>query len=152
MNVPRSISPAQNQPPRTRRLPKWLVIGLSVFGSFIVLIAIFAKTPETPGPASNVPAPAGSTVSASPTFSSPHPVVEVPSVESYQPPTSTVALPDYQPPAPAAPEKPAKAPAAGGTSYPNCAAVRAAGAAPLHIGEPGYSRKLDRDGDGIACE
>ncbi|XID96273.1 excalibur calcium-binding domain-containing protein [Paenibacillaceae bacterium WGS1546] len=36
--------------------------------------------------------------------------------------------------------------------YPNCAAVREAGKAPLHAGEPGYSKKLDRDGDGIACE
>lgn len=36
--------------------------------------------------------------------------------------------------------------------YPNCAAVRAAGAAPVRAGEPGYSRRLDRDGDGIACE
>ncbi|RYQ12045.1 calcium-binding protein [Bifidobacterium pseudolongum subsp. globosum] len=36
--------------------------------------------------------------------------------------------------------------------YKNCAAVRAAGKAPLHQGEPGYSSKLDRDGDGIACE
>jgi hypothetical protein len=26
------------------------------------------------------------------------------------------------------------------------------GAAPIHRGEPGYSSKLDRDGDGIACE
>jgi len=39
-----------------------------------------------------------------------------------------------------------------GVSYPNCAAVKAAGAAPLHRGQPGYSAKLDRDGDGIACE
>ena len=36
--------------------------------------------------------------------------------------------------------------------YENCTAVRAAGAAPLHTGDPGYSRKLDRDGDGVACE
>lgn len=36
--------------------------------------------------------------------------------------------------------------------YPNCAAARAAGAAPIRAGEPGYSRKLDRDGDGVACE
>ena len=36
--------------------------------------------------------------------------------------------------------------------YENCDAVRAAGAAPLHAGDPGYSRKLDRDGDGVACE
>jgi len=36
--------------------------------------------------------------------------------------------------------------------YANCTAVRAAGAAPIMRGEPGYSSKLDRDGDGIACE
>jgi hypothetical protein len=36
--------------------------------------------------------------------------------------------------------------------YANCTAVRAAGAAPIHRGEPGYSKKLDRDGDGVACE
>ncbi|WP_318152636.1 excalibur calcium-binding domain-containing protein [Paenibacillus terricola] len=36
--------------------------------------------------------------------------------------------------------------------YKNCTEVRAAGAAPLHKADPGYSRKLDRDGDGVACE
>jgi hypothetical protein len=36
--------------------------------------------------------------------------------------------------------------------YANCAAVRAAGAAPIYRGDPGYSRKLDRDGDGVGCE
>ena len=36
--------------------------------------------------------------------------------------------------------------------YANCAAVKAAGKAPLRKGDPGYSTKLDRDGDGIACE
>ncbi|MHC9294226.1 excalibur calcium-binding domain-containing protein [Mycobacterium sp. LTG2003] len=42
------------------------------------------------------------------------------------------------------------APTAG--AYPNCAAARAAGAAPVYAGQPGYSSKLDRDGDGVACE
>lgn len=36
--------------------------------------------------------------------------------------------------------------------YPNCAAARQAGAAPIRRGQPGYGRHLDRDGDGIACE
>jgi len=36
--------------------------------------------------------------------------------------------------------------------YNNCAEVKAAGKAPLRKGDPGYSEKLDRDGDGIACE
>ena len=37
-------------------------------------------------------------------------------------------------------------------SYRNCSEARAAGAAPLHRGDPGYSPRLDRDGDGLACE
>ncbi|HKY18472.1 MAG TPA: excalibur calcium-binding domain-containing protein [Rhizomicrobium sp.] len=36
--------------------------------------------------------------------------------------------------------------------YPNCAAARAVGAAPIPIGEPGYRPPLDADHDGIACE
>jgi hypothetical protein len=36
--------------------------------------------------------------------------------------------------------------------YANCAAARAAGAAPVMRGAPGYSRKLDRDNDGVGCE
>ncbi|WP_454175597.1 excalibur calcium-binding domain-containing protein [Gordonia sputi] len=41
---------------------------------------------------------------------------------------------------------------AGSAYYANCSAARAAGAAPLYSGQPGYSSKLDRDGDGVACE
>ena len=44
------------------------------------------------------------------------------------------------------------APAGSRVYYPNCAAARAAGAAPIRAGEPGYARRLDRDGDGVACE
>lgn len=36
--------------------------------------------------------------------------------------------------------------------YANCDAVRAAGKAPLHRGDPGYRSGLDRDSDGLACE
>ncbi|RZT12023.1 excalibur calcium-binding domain-containing protein [Kribbella sp. VKM Ac-2569] len=36
--------------------------------------------------------------------------------------------------------------------YQSCAEVRAAGKAPLHRGDPGYSTALDRNGDGVACE
>jgi hypothetical protein len=56
-------------------------------------------------------------------------------------------------PAPAPAPQPAPAPApAPSVYYANCAAARAAGAAPVHRGDPGYSSKLDRDGDGIGCE
>jgi hypothetical protein len=40
----------------------------------------------------------------------------------------------------------------GDVYYRNCGAARAAGAAPLVFGMPGYRSDLDRDGDGIACE
>jgi hypothetical protein len=36
--------------------------------------------------------------------------------------------------------------------YGGCNEVRAAGKAPLRVGEPGYRAEMDGDGDGIACE
>lgn len=36
--------------------------------------------------------------------------------------------------------------------YKNCGEARAAGAAPIERGEPGYRPELDRNNDGIACE
>ena len=73
-------------------------------------------------------------------------VVEPAAVEGYSEPQVNVPQQFAAIPEPA----PAVAPAQ--TYYANCAAVRAAGAAPLYAGSPGYSSKLDRDGDGIACE
>ena len=63
--------------------------------------------------------------------------------------------PIREPVAPAGPKPVAPQPAApneGAGSFANCAAARAANAAPLYAGSPGYSPKLDRDGDGVACE
>lgn len=58
--------------------------------------------------------------------------------------------PAGEPTAPAPPSAEPEAPAA---TYPNCAAAREAGAAPLHRDtSPGYSGRLDGDGDGVACE
>lgn len=36
--------------------------------------------------------------------------------------------------------------------YARCSDAWAAGAAPIHRGQPGYRPELDRDGDGVACE
>lgn len=62
--------------------------------------------------------------------------------------------PTQEVPAPQPTQEPAPQPAQQDANvyYKNCAAVRAAGKAPLYQGQPGYSSKLDRDGDGIACE
>jgi excalibur calcium-binding domain-containing protein len=40
----------------------------------------------------------------------------------------------------------------GSAHFGNCSEARAAGAAPVHRGDPGYSRHLDRDGDGVGCD
>ena len=37
-------------------------------------------------------------------------------------------------------------------AYRNCTEARAAGAAPVRRGDPGYGPHLDRDNDGIGCE
>ncbi|OYD66524.1 GmrSD restriction endonuclease domain-containing protein [Rhodococcus sp. OK302] len=44
------------------------------------------------------------------------------------------------------------APAPVSAPFKNCAAAKAAGAAPVRIGDPGYGPHLDGDGDGVACE
>ncbi|CAM3930631.1 excalibur calcium-binding domain-containing protein [Corynebacterium frankenforstense] len=56
--------------------------------------------------------------------------------------------PAYEPPAPAY-EAPAPA-AVGG--FANCSEARAAGYSNILAGSPQYASKLDRDGDGVACE
>ena len=66
-------------------------------------------------------------------------------------PVAVAPAPAAVAPAPApAPAAPAPAPAA--VYYANCAAARAAGAAPLYAGQAGYRPALDRDSDGVACE
>ncbi|PVU84064.1 hypothetical protein DDP54_06685 [Cellulomonas sp. WB94] len=78
----------------------------------------------------------------------PVPVVPAPVAE----PTPAAPAPAAEP-APAAPA-PVAAPVAPPADdyYKNCTEARAAGAAPLHVGDPGYRSAMDRDGDGIACE
>ena len=69
-------------------------------------------------------------------------------VRDPEPEPVIVPEPEY-PPAPA--PEPETAPAQN-VYYPNCKAAKAAGAAPLYQGEPGYRAGLDRDQDGVACE
>jgi Excalibur calcium-binding domain/Protein of unknown function (DUF1524) len=66
-------------------------------------------------------------------------------------PSTAKASPPSDPSAGRPPPEPSAAVPAS-VIYANCDAVRRAGAAPLRAGEPGYSRTLDRDGDGVACE
>jgi hypothetical protein len=60
--------------------------------------------------------------------------------------------PDAVVPAGQQPAAPRPAPAPAAVTYANCTAVRAAGAAPIRQGQPGFSSKFDGDGDGVGCE
>ena len=58
---------------------------------------------------------------------------------------------------PAQPEAPAQEPQSepeeqADAYYANCTEAKAAGAAPMYRGSPGYRADLDRDDDGIACD
>ncbi len=57
--------------------------------------------------------------------------------------------PHAQPPQQNFRATPAAAPA---RAFANCAEARAAGAAPVRRGDPGYGPHLDRDNDGVGCE
>lgn len=75
----------------------------------------------------------------------PSPVAEMPSAPDFEAESdNNVNAPQRFVAAPAEPERDAY--------YANCSAARAAGAAPVYADEPGYSRRLDRDGDGVGCE
>ena len=78
--------------------------------------------------------------------SAPAPTAEPEAASTSSPSTSTSTATSVTAPA---------APVAAGPAdvyYPSCAAVRAAGKAPLHRGDPGYRAGLDGDSDGSACD
>lgn len=126
--------------------------GIQLLICFIIAIVIIPKTEDQ-------------ALSAAAPSPSPAPAATAKSVATEEPGVSrnTVAsIPTQKPVAtnkpvtttkPKATNKPAatKAPVQE-VYYKNCDAVRAAGADPIHAGEPGYSRKLDHDGDGVGCE
>lgn len=113
----------------------------TVTSSATQTITVTASTTTTTAPSSTTTTAATTTTTTAPP---PNPVVTetntrtpVPTAAAPRTPTTTVA-----------PE----APSGGSTSYPNCTAAKAAGAAPIYKGQPGYRSGLDRDGDGIACD
>lgn len=109
-------------------------------------------TTKSPSPTTKSPSPTPTTTSPTPT-PTPEPTSEAPA------PAPEPAQPGHQEqapaPAPAVVHQEQRAPAPAPEPevfYKNCAAARAAGAAPIYRGQPGYRSKLDADGDGIACD
>ncbi|MFI6871322.1 excalibur calcium-binding domain-containing protein [Nocardia sp. NPDC050406] len=82
------------------------------------------------------PQPRGLATTLTPPTADPVTTASAPTATTLTPPTTA----------------PIAAPAQSSVYYANCTAARAAGAAPLHRGDPGYRPPLDRDNDGIACE
>lgn len=134
----------------------WVVGGL-VGGLLLVGGCSSSVEPAAPKVAVTTPAattPAATTAKATTT-------TKAPTTTTTVAPTTTTVAPIAPPPATAeqiiapepvvAPPKPA-AREAPSVSFSSCAAARAAGVAPLYSGDPGYSTKLDRDRDGVACE
>ncbi|MGJ0184045.1 excalibur calcium-binding domain-containing protein [Corynebacterium glyciniphilum] len=74
------------------------------------------------------------------------PVAATPNGPEYAEPEEVDAVPQraYTPPEPAD--------TGASAYYANCTAARAAGAAPVYRGQPGYASHLDRDNDGVGCE
>jgi hypothetical protein len=173
---PGGRGPGGRGPGRARRSRRPLWVGAGVLAALVVIGStmsnhsgevptVSAAAPSTtrsaPTP-TTVPAPAAPTTVPAPTV-----VEEVEQVD--------VAVPDVDAPE-VAPQAAARVPetrrtqerapepepeperqvveepeAATEVYYANCAAVRAAGAAPIRVGEPGYRRGLDSDGDGQGC-
>ncbi|MEU2068635.1 excalibur calcium-binding domain-containing protein [Streptomyces anulatus] len=82
---------------------------------------------------------------------------EVPAATAVVRITVTAPAPEPTPPANPTPAGDGSKPAPKATDpapayYENCDAARAAGAAPVEEGDPGYAPHLDRDGDGVGCE
>lgn len=79
----------------------------------------------------------------------PEPTVE-PEPEPDPTPEPTETTPSETPTETEVAEETETAPEA--VSYANCTEVREAGASPIKRGDPGWSDKFDRDGDGVGCE
>ena len=142
--------------PRSARLATTalvVLIGLTVVGAAVGDDRTEARTtgPATTTATTVRPRPFRSEVTAPPTTAAPTTTTAAPTTT-----TPTTVAPTTAAPAPtttwAPPPSPSEAPAAPAGGYANCAAARAAGAAPVHIGEPGYAPRLDGDGDGVGCE
>lgn len=136
------------------------IIAFLLFGSCGVILAAGQDAPTevtvTPTTTITPTKTVTPTVSVTATVTAATPTTTAAAKTKTVTPTVTVEPPPPapEPPKPTVPPEPAPGPTSdeGAAFYQNCDAVRAAGAAPILRGEPGYSSKLDRDGDGIGCE
>lgn len=120
------------------------VVKRTIVGVGMALVLTACGGAEVDGPRNAPSKPVRTTSTASP---SPLPTKASPTAK----PTAPRVAPKVVKTTPA-PRRTTSAPRKPSVYYANCSEVRAAGADPIRRGDPGYSRKLDRDGDGVACE
>ncbi len=133
------------------------IVGSSIGGAQTPREAPVAEPAPTVTVTSTVQAPTETvfvTVTAEPVVApvaeaapvaDPAPVAEPEADAAQNAPAPLYAAPEAAPAAPEpAPEQ--------SVSFANCTEARAAGAAPVYVGDPGYASHLDRDGDGVGCE
>lgn len=126
-----------------------VVVGLLIL--FITLGAVVSACGASREPGEGPQPPP--TSSATSDTSSPSPDLPRPSVPPRPSPTITETVTEEVTETATKEAPDASSPASeAGVYYKNCDEARAAGAAPLIAGEPGYRPELDRDGDGVACE
>jgi hypothetical protein len=162
---PVPVNPYASPPPSGR--PKWTrkrVLLPAGFLIFFIGVVAGTDTPETEKAvrAKSAPAPTA-TVTATATATAPAPTATATITASAEPAptvtvtrTKTVRVTVTPAEAGYGSDTGSGSDSSGGGGgsayYANCTAVRAAGAAPIRAGDPGYGRHLDRDGDGVACE
>lgn len=133
-----------------------VVCGFLVVLTALVLAGCEGSTPSG-GQVSTSSSPTTTTTRATTTTSSPAPTTTTTTTTTTTPPPVPAPQPNPQPqpqpqPKPQPNPQPAPEPQPESVYYKNCDAARAAGAAPIYAGEPGYRSALDRDKDGVACE
>ena len=146
------------EPPKPPANNRGLIIGGSVALCFLLLVLIGncsgpsdnSSTTTLTSTVTRTVEPPTVTVTAQPPLATitetapPSTVTET--AEAAPPPAGIETTPAYPPPPVDVPESSSSA------YYSDCSEARAAGAAPLYAGEPGYRSGLDRDNDGMACE
>lgn len=166
-----ALSPLTWSTPLAPYARRWPLVGSVSAAALVAGAALMPATAPTSVPAASPAAATGAiatstvtstvrtttttTVTLAPASTSSTPAAPVASEPESEPvPAATVAPESTYAPAPAQTYAPAPVaePAPQSASYENCSAARAAGAAPLYRGQPGYASKLDGDNDGVACE
>jgi Excalibur calcium-binding domain len=144
-----------------------VLIGLVMFIGGIAAGGSTNDPQSQTAPVTRGSQPSTSLPTATPTTNR-EPVVTAPVLPASPIPTTTVARQAAPPtpakrvdtpserttarPPPVAPQRDNDSSDVGAVYYKNCDAARAAGAAPIKRGEPGYRPALDRDNDGTACD